>query len=121
MLSLFKRPVFWITVTVYVLLTIGVLYFVFSPVFRPFVEQNQQGFLRGYFSNYAGFGVVNAVIEDIGRDVFLLQQVLGVFLAIVLWRRYKPVAFGILMVILTFICIFTLAILLFALSARHGY
>jgi hypothetical protein len=117
----FRRPVFWVTGAVYILLTIGVRYFVFSPLFRTFVEQNQEGLLKGYFSYLAGYDVVGAVIQKISVDIFLFQQLLAVLVMLILWRNHKAVAVGILAVILTFTVIFSCAVLLFLVFGRTDY
>lgn len=117
----FRRPTFWVTAVGYLLLIIGVRYFLLSPFFRTWAEQNQDGFLRGYFSNQAGYGVVDAVINQVSVDLFLYQLMLAVFVALVLWRSHKAVAMGILAVISVFVVIFLAFVLTFALFVRRGY
>ncbi len=118
-LGQFRRPTFWVTAVIYVLLTIGLRYFVFTPLFRAFVEQNSGGFLSGYFSNYAGYDVVGSVVGAISVNIFLYQQAIAVLVALALWRRHKAVAMGILIVILTFVVMFLCFVLIFILTARR--
>ena len=118
-----RRPTFWITVVLYIVLTVGVWGSVSSPLFRAFVEENQSGFLSTYFSKYAGYDVVGAVVRDIRVDIFLVQQVVAALVSILLLviRKYEAVATGILAVILTFAFILLCVSLMFLMLVRHGY
>jgi hypothetical protein len=122
-LSYLQRPAFWITVVAYVALTFAEWGFFSSPLFRIFVEQNQNGFLRGYFSDVAGYDVVGAVAQELRGQIVLVLEGVALLLAIVLLvlRKFEAVALGILAVILTYLAIAFCLALLFLMLVRRGY
>lgn len=121
MLIELRRPAVWVTAVVYVAFTVGLYLLVFSPFFRKFVEQNQSGLFGSYSSRFAGYDVVGAIVRTFYWDIFPIQQLLAVLLALALWRKQKAVALGILVVIFAFLVTgLCLALLIFAL-VRRGY
>jgi hypothetical protein len=118
----FRRPTFWVTVIVYLLLTVGVSSFVASPLFRTFVEQNPNGLLNGYYSYHSGYDVVGAIVRHIGNDIFFAQQLVALLVSIVMLvlRKHIGVALGILAVVLTFSVIAFCAMLL-SVMTRHDF
>ena len=122
--SYLRQPPFWVTVLAFVALTIVEWVFLSSAIFRAFVEQNQNGLLSSYFSNYAGYDVVGGVVEDFRPQIFLTLQAVAVLVALVLLilHKYEAIALGILTVLFAYLVIAFCVVLLFVVSVSHrGY
>jgi hypothetical protein len=118
----FRRPALWSTAVGYVLLTFGVQYVISTELFKAFVEQNQDGFMSGYFMRFAGgLDVVGDVRRQIALDVLFYQQVLAALVVVVLWRKYKAVSLGILTALLSGILMVLCVVFLMFSMIRHGY
>ncbi|HEX8217988.1 MAG TPA: hypothetical protein VF914_02115 [Chloroflexia bacterium] len=116
-----RRPAVWVTAAGYVLFTIVEHLFIFSPLFRTFVEQNQSGLFSEYYSRFAGFDVPGAVTWAFYSDLFPVQQLVAVLVAAVMWRKHKGIALGILVVIFAFLTTATCLLLMFFILVRRGY